>query len=72
MLAAPYYQDASITLHHGDALDVLRTIPDCSVDCCVTSPPYFNLRDYGHVNQIGWKRGPSLVSSDISNGTLDF
>lgn len=34
-------------IHQGDALDVLRTIPSASVQCCVTSPPYFGLRDYG-------------------------
>lgn len=28
------------TLHHGDCLEVLRTMPDCSVDACVTDPPY--------------------------------
>jgi DNA modification methylase len=31
----------------GDALEVLRTLPDESVHCCVTSPPYWGLRDYG-------------------------
>lgn len=31
----------------GDALTVLRTMPDESVHCCVTSPPYWGLRDYG-------------------------
>jgi len=31
----------------GDCLDVLRTLPDASVHCCVTSPPYWGLRDYG-------------------------
>lgn len=34
-------------IHHGDALTVLRTMPDSSVHCCVTSPPYWGLRDYG-------------------------
>ena len=28
------------TLHHGDALEVLRTLPDASVDCVITDPPY--------------------------------
>lgn len=37
----------------GDALTVLRTLPDKSCRCCVTSPPYFNLRDYGVPGQIG-------------------
>mgnify|MGYP001161873093 CR=1 FL=1 len=31
----------------GDAREVLKTLPDCSVQCCVTSPPYYGLRDYG-------------------------
>ena len=43
----PYYSDDSVTLWHGDALAVLRELPDRSVNCCVTSPPYFGLRDYG-------------------------
>lgn len=34
-----YYQDASVTLHHGDCLDVLREMPDASVDAVVTDPP---------------------------------
>jgi len=37
----------------GDARAVLATFPDESVDCCVTSPPYFGLRDYGDPGQIG-------------------
>ena len=41
-----YYTDDSVTLYHGDALDVLRELPDASVNCCVTSPPYFGLRSY--------------------------
>ena len=34
-------------LYQGNSIDVLKTLPDCSVDCCVTSPPYYALRDYG-------------------------
>src|SRR3990167_4934118 len=30
----------------GDSLEVLKTFPDESIDCCITSPPYDNLRDY--------------------------
>ena len=37
----------------GDALDRLQGIPAESVDTCVTSPPYYNLRDYGEPGQIG-------------------
>lgn len=54
-----YYSDDQITLHHGDSLDVLRTLPDASVDCCVTSPPYFGLRDYGQPGQYGLEASPA-------------
>ena len=37
----------------GDALDMLRTLPDESVHCVVTNPPYYGLRDYGVDGQIG-------------------
>lgn len=53
-----YYEDGAVTLHHGDALDVLRTLGAGSVDCCVTSPPYFGLRDYGVDGQIGAEPSP--------------
>lgn len=37
----------------GNCLTVLKTLPDNSVDCCITSPPYWGLRDYGHKEQLG-------------------
>ena len=42
----------------GDCIDGLRTLPDASVHCCVTSPPYWGLRDYGHDGQIGLESTP--------------
>ena len=42
----------------GDALDVLKTLPDESVNMCVTSPPYYALRDYGIDGQIGLEESP--------------
>ena len=54
----PYYADESVTLYHGDALDVARTLPDGSADCIVTSPPYFSLRDYGVEGQYGLEESP--------------
>jgi DNA modification methylase len=43
----------------GDNIETLKTLPDKSVDCCVTSPPYYNLRDYGGIaGQIGLERTP--------------
>ncbi len=38
---------------HGDAYTILKTLPDESVQCCITSPPYYLLRDYGVEGQIG-------------------
>lgn len=37
----------------GDALQLLKAMPDDSIDCCVTSPPYYGLRDYGAEGQLG-------------------
>ena len=48
----------SFTIRCGDALTVLRTLPDESVYTCVTSPPYWGLRDYGHAHQIGMEQTP--------------
>jgi site-specific DNA-methyltransferase (cytosine-N4-specific) len=65
MLPHPYYQDDSITLHHGDALTVLSSLPDASVNCCVTSPPYFGLRDYGVEGQLGLEASPAEYVAHI-------
>lgn len=59
MPVSVYYQDDSVTLHHGDALDVARALPDGSADCIVTSPPYFGLRDYGIEGQYGLEDSPA-------------
>lgn len=42
----------------GDCLSLLSLMPDQSVHCCVTSPPYFGLRDYGVDGQIGLEETP--------------
>ena len=44
----------------GDVIDGLRTLPDKSVHCVVTSPPYYNLRSYGCDGQIGLETTPEL------------
>lgn len=41
------------TVMQGDCLEVLKTLPDKSIDCCVTSPPYYGLRDYGTGKWVG-------------------
>ena len=40
-------------IFQGDALTVLKTLQDESVDCVITSPPYYGLRNYGIEGQIG-------------------
>src|SRR5687767_12045051 len=52
-------------IHNIDCLAGLKTLPDNYVDCCVTSPPYFGLRDYGHSDQIGLEETPELYVSKI-------
>lgn len=54
----PYHHDAGMTLYHSDVLDVLRQMPDESVQMCVTSPPYWALRDYGTPGQLGLESTP--------------
>lgn len=54
-----YYEDDQVRLLLGDAFDLLQALPDQSVDCCVTSPPYFGLRDYGVDGQYGLEASPS-------------
>lgn len=44
----------------GDCREMLRTLPDESVHCVVTSPPYWGLRDYGHDDQLGLEPTPEL------------
>lgn len=40
-------------IYQGNAVEVLKTFPEQSVDCCVTSPPYYGLRDYGTGKWVG-------------------
>ena len=48
----------TIHLLCGDALEQLRLLADESVQCCITSPPYWGLRDYGIAGQLGLERTP--------------
>lgn len=55
-----HYTDDTLTLLLGTAQDVLPTLESRSVDCVVTSPPYFGLRDYeGNPDQIGLEQTPA-------------
>lgn len=46
-------------VHNMDCLEGLRKMPSDFVDCCITSPPYFGLRDYGCEGQIGLEESPT-------------
>lgn len=53
-----YHETEHGILYNGESLEVLRTLPDNSVNCCVTSPPYWGLRDYGVDGQLGLEKTP--------------
>lgn len=48
----------SVSILVGDCRERMRSLAPGSVHCCVTSPPYFGLRDYGHEGQIGLEAAP--------------
>lgn len=50
----PYAALRGAAFYAGDAATVLASFPESSVDCCITSPPYWCLRDYDHPDQIGY------------------
>ena len=47
-------------IYNINCLDGLKTLPNNSIDCCVTSPPYYGLRDYGVIGQIGLEETPEV------------
>lgn len=47
-----------IEIYEGDCRQILSDLAEQSINCCVTSPPYFGLRDYGNDNQIGLEQTP--------------
>ena len=57
-MRAPYLDDGDVRLYLGDVTEVLREMDEGSVQTCVTSPPYWGLRDYGEAGQIGLESTP--------------
>lgn len=55
------------TVIFGDAIDGLKLLDDESVDTCVTSPPYYGLRDYGKEEQIGLEKTPEEYIKRLVN-----
>jgi DNA modification methylase len=60
----PYYARPGVALYCGSALDVLRALPDRSVNCVVTSPPYWQLRDY---QTATWEGGDPACDHQASS-----
>lgn len=52
-------------IHNINCLEGLKQLPDESVDCCITSPPYWGLRDYGVKGQIGQEKTPGQYTDNI-------
>ena len=50
---------------NGDCLVTLKQIPDQSIHCCVTSPPYWGLRDYGVPGQLGLEKTPEEYTAKM-------
>ena len=53
-------------IYLGDALSVLRELPNESINCCITSPPYWGLRDYGLPDQLGLEKTPEEYVSKLT------
>ena len=51
----------------GDVVEQLRVLPSNSVNACVTSPPYYGLRDYGNDRQIGLEKTPEEYIKNLVN-----
>ncbi|HEX5426595.1 MAG TPA: site-specific DNA-methyltransferase [Candidatus Acidoferrales bacterium] len=54
-----------MSIYNGDVLSTLRAMDDQSIHCCVTSPPYWGLRDYGCEGQIGLEPTPEQYISKL-------
>jgi DNA modification methylase len=70
----PFYADDWLTVYGGDCREVMAALPADSVDCVVTSPPYWGLRDYGTATWDGGDAecdhliGPPASGSNTLNG----
>ena len=58
-------QTAGLRVLTGDCGKILPTLEDNSIQCCVTSPPYWGLRDYDHADQIGAEPSPDLYVKNL-------
>ncbi len=62
---SPYFSSSHFTLYKGDAVEILSYIATASVDCIVTSPPYYGKRDYGVEGQLGLESHPQMYINKL-------
>jgi len=67
-----YYQDKHATIYNGDALIILKQMPNESVDMIITSPPYYGLRNYGVDGQIGLEKSFSNYLNKLLEITAEL
>ena len=58
-------QQTKLTVLTGDCAQLLPSLETESIQCCVTSPPYWGLRDYDHPNQIGAEPSPEQYVQNL-------
>jgi len=56
-----------VKILRGNALNKLKEIPEQSIHTCITSPPYFNLRNYGHKDQLGLESNSEEFIQNLVN-----
>ena len=61
----PYFSTGRGELFCGDCLEVMRSMPSQSVNCGITSPPYWGLRDYGVDGQLGLEKTPEEYTEKL-------
>ncbi len=62
---SPVYDHGGVVIYQGDCRSVLDELPEGSVNCCVTSPPYWGLRDYGVEGQLGLEETPEAYTEKM-------
>lgn len=61
----PYFACPHIALYKGDSAEILATLEENSIDCIVTSPPYYGQRDYDVEGQLGLEAHPQLYINKL-------
>jgi len=60
-----YYQNKNITIYNNNCKEILKNFKPLSINCIITSPPYYGLRDYGEVEQLGLEETPEKYVENL-------